>query len=168
MVSYERGLRNGLPPYVSMPQVSRSGGPNFLGGQHAPFVIDGNPDNKSFKVRDVTLPAEISEGRAANRLELRQSLDRMQRFSDKLTDDPAVTFDQFYAQGLQLVRSQPAQEAFDIQREDEKVRDADGVISASDCCLPGDWCRSGSVSSPSITVAGIITRKYSMPTGVIT
>ena len=126
MVSYERGLRNGLPPYVSMPQVSRSGGPNFLGGQHAAFVIDGNPDNKGFKVRDVTLPAEISDGRARSRLELRQSLDRMQRFSDKLTDDPAVTFDQFYAQGLQLVRSQSAQEAFDIHREDEKVRDRYG------------------------------------------
>ena len=126
MVSYERGLRNGLPPYVSMPQVSRSGGPNFLGGQHAAFVIDGNPDHKGFKVRDVTLPAEISDGRARSRLELRQSLDRMQRFSDQLTDDPAVTFDQFYAQGLQLVRSQSAQEAFDIHREDEKVRDRYG------------------------------------------
>ena len=126
MTSYERGLRNGMPAYVAMPQVSRSGGPNFLGGQHAAFNIDGNPDNKNFKVRDVTLPADISEGRATSRLELRQSLDRMQRFSDKLTDDPAVTFDQFYAQGLQLVRSQAAQAAFDIHREDEKVRESYG------------------------------------------
>src|SRR6185503_7769095 len=50
MVSYERGIRNGLPAYFSMPEASRSGGPNFLGGQHAPFVIDGYPNNKSFKV----------------------------------------------------------------------------------------------------------------------
>src|SRR5262245_57984865 len=29
MVSYERGIRQGLPAYMSMPEVSRSGGPNF-------------------------------------------------------------------------------------------------------------------------------------------
>ena len=126
MVSYDRGLRNGLPAYVSMPEVSRSGGPNFLGGQHAPFVIDGYPNSKSFKVRDVALPADISEGRAANRQELRRSLDGMKRYADKLADDPAVTFDQYYAQGLDLVASPGAQKAFDIHSEAEKVRDAYG------------------------------------------
>src|SRR6185503_14235737 len=64
MVSYERGIRNGLPSYISVPNVTRSGGPSFLGGQHAPFVIDGNPNSKSFRVRDVTLPAEIDEAHA--------------------------------------------------------------------------------------------------------
>jgi hypothetical protein len=123
MVSYERGIRNGLPAYVSVPQVSRSGGPNFLGGQHAPFVIDGSPNSKSFRVRDVTLPAEIDEARAKSRLELRQALDRMERYSDKLAEDPAVTFDDFFAQGLQLVRSKEAQEAFDIHRETDAVRE---------------------------------------------
>ncbi|HSH17160.1 MAG TPA: DUF1501 domain-containing protein, partial [Verrucomicrobiae bacterium] len=99
------------------------GGPNFLGGQHAPFVIDGNPDSKSFRVRDVTLPAEIDEARAKGRLELRQALDRMQRYSDKLAEDPAVTFDDYFAQGLELVRSKSAQEAFDIHREADDVRE---------------------------------------------
>jgi hypothetical protein len=123
MVSYERGIRNGLPAYVSVPQVSRSGGPNFLGGQHAPFVIDGSPNSKSFRVRDVTLPAEIDEARAKSRLEMRQALDRMERYSDKLAEDPAVTFDEFFAQGLELVRSKEAQEAFDIHRETDAVRE---------------------------------------------
>jgi hypothetical protein len=123
MVSFDRGIRDGLPAYVSMPEVSRSGGPNFLGGQHAPFVIDGYPNSKNFKVRDVVLPAEISEGRAENRQALRRSLDSMKRFSDKLADDPAVTFDQYYAQGLDLVASPKAQQAFDINKEADKVRD---------------------------------------------
>lgn len=126
MVSYERGLRQGLPAYISIPEVSRSGGPNFLGGEHAPFVIDGSPNGKSFKVRDVMLPADISEGRAANRQELRRSLDTMKRYTDKLADDPAVTFDQYYAQGLELVASTEAQKAFDIHSETEKARDAYG------------------------------------------
>jgi hypothetical protein len=126
MVSYDRGIRNGLPAYISMPEVSRSGGPNFLGAQHAPFVIDGYPNTKGFKVRDVVLPSDISQGRAVNRQALRHSLDRMKRFNDKLADDPAVSFDQFYAQGIDLVASPQAQQAFDIERESEKVRDAYG------------------------------------------
>jgi hypothetical protein len=126
MVSYHHGGRDGLPGYVSMPQVSRSGGPNFLGGKHAAFVIDGYPNSAGFKVRDVVLPSEISEGRAEARRELRTSLDRMKRYADKLAEDPAVTFDQYYEQGVQLVLSQQAQAAFDIQSENEKVRDAYG------------------------------------------
>jgi hypothetical protein len=126
MVSYDRGLRNGLPAYISMPEVSRSGGPNFLGAQHAPFVIDGYPNTKGFKVRDVVLPSDISEGRAANRQTLRKSLDQIKRFNDKLAEDPAVSFDRFYEQGIDLVGSTQAQQAFDIERESDKVRDSYG------------------------------------------
>lgn len=126
MVSYERGVRSGLPPYMAMPANTRSGGPNFLGGQHSPFIISGDPNAKSFQVSDVVLPPEISEGRATSRRELRASLDRMQRFNDKLVDDPAVVFDQFYQQGLELVSSPRAQTAFDINGEEEKSRERYG------------------------------------------
>lgn len=126
VVSWTRGQREGLPPYVSMPSVTRSGGPNFLGGQHAPFVIDGSPNSTGFRVRDVVLPAEISEGRAGTRRELRAALDAMKRYSDRLVEDPAVTFDQYLQQGVDLVLSPKAQAAFDLAREEEKVRDAYG------------------------------------------
>ena len=126
VVSHHRGLTNGIPAYMSVPRASRSAGPNFLGGKHAPFVINGNPNEKNFQVRDVVLPTEISEGRAASRRELRASLDRMLRYTDKLADDPAVTFDQYYHQGIDMVVSPQAQAAFDIHREDEKVREAYG------------------------------------------
>lgn len=126
VVSYHRGVRDGMPAYTSMPQVSRSGGPNFLGGKHAPFVIDGYPNSAGFKVRDVVLPSEISESRASSRRELRASLDRMKRYADKLADDPAVSFDQYYQQGVDLVLSAKAQAAFDIHKEDGKIRDGYG------------------------------------------
>jgi hypothetical protein len=126
MVSYDRGVRSGLPAYMAMPNNTRSGGPNFLGGQHAPFVIDGSPENKNFQVRDVVLPTEISEGRAHTRRDLRMAVDRMQRYNDKLMDDPTGVFDQFYQQGFDLVSSQKAQAAFDISKEDEKLRDRYG------------------------------------------
>jgi hypothetical protein len=126
VVSHHRGVRDGMPAYTSLPQVSRSGGPNFLGGKHAPFVIDGSPNSSGFKVRDVVLPSEISESRATSRRELRASLDRMKRYADKMADDPAVSFDQYYQQGVDLVLSAKAQAAFDIHKENEKVRDGYG------------------------------------------
>ena len=126
MVSHHRGVHDGMPAYMSIPQVSRSGGPNFLGGKHAPFVIDGYPNSPGFKVRDVVLPSEISEGRAASRRELRTSLDQMKRYNDKLAEDPAVAFDQYYQQGVDLVLSPRAQTAFDIHREEAKVRESYG------------------------------------------
>ena len=126
VVSWKRGPRDGIPPYVSMPSVTRSGGPNFLGGQHAPFVIDGSPNSPGFRVRDVVLPSDISEGRAASRRELRAALDSMKRHADKLAEDPAVAFDQHLAQGVNLVLSSKAQNAFDLAREDGKVRDGYG------------------------------------------
>ncbi|MFM8880468.1 MAG: DUF1501 domain-containing protein [Verrucomicrobiota bacterium] len=123
VVSWVRGQRQGLPPYVSMPSVTRSGGPNFLGGKHSPFVIDGQPNSADFKVRDVVLPADISEGRATSRRELRGALDAMVRHADRLAEDPAVSFDQYLQQGVDLVLSSRAQAAFDLSREDKKVRD---------------------------------------------
>jgi hypothetical protein len=126
MVSADRGVRSGLPAYMALPSNTRSGGPNFLGGQHAPFVIGGDPNGKGFQVRDVVVPAEIAEGHAKTRRELRASLDRMQRFNDKLVDDPAVVFDEFYEQGFDLVSSSRAQAAFDISREDDAVRNRYG------------------------------------------
>ena len=126
VVSWQRGQRHGLPPYVSIPSVTRSGGPNFLGGKHSAFVIDGQPNSADFKVRDVVLPSEISEGRATSRRELRGALDSMARYADRLADDPAVTFDQYLQQSVNLVLSSPAQAAFDLSREDKKVRDEYG------------------------------------------
>src|SRR5688500_3119734 len=56
VVSWKRGAKDGLPAYVTTPEMSRSGGPNFLGARHAPFVIKGDPNAAGFKVRDVVLP----------------------------------------------------------------------------------------------------------------
>src|SRR5262249_53259093 len=112
--------------YMSMPSMSRSGGPNFLGASHAPFIVGGNPSQKDFKVRDVVLPSDISEGRAETRRELRQSLDRLRRITDASAEDPAVGFDSFYHQGIDLVTSPTAQAAFDISREPDATRDLYG------------------------------------------
>lgn len=126
VVAKERGVQDGMPPYFSLGRMSRSGGPNFLGASYAPFVISDNPDSKSFRVRDVSIPDSIVGDRAENRRELRQSLDRLKRIQHAAAEDPAMALDQFYAQGYDLVYSDTAQAAFDISQESETVRESYG------------------------------------------
>ncbi|MDB5171369.1 MAG: hypothetical protein JWN51_142 [Phycisphaerales bacterium] len=126
VVSSKRGVRDGLPAYMSLPSMSRSGGPNFLGARHAPFIVSGSPSQPDFKVRDVVIPSDISVGRAQGRRELRHSLDRLRRYTDVQAEDPAVEFDDFYRQAVDLVTSPGAQAAFDISKEPESVRDMYG------------------------------------------
>ncbi|HXT58932.1 MAG TPA: DUF1501 domain-containing protein [Pirellulales bacterium] len=126
VAAYECGAPNGLPAYFSMPGVSRSGGPNFLGAKYAPFVVADDPNNSHFRVRDVALPQGLADGRFAGRRELRVQVDRMQRIADKAAGDPVNTVDDYYRQGYSLVTSPEAQLAFDIHSEPEKTREAYG------------------------------------------
>jgi hypothetical protein len=125
----------GLPAYFSLGQMSRSGGPNFLGAQFAPFVVDEDPDKPSFRVRDVAVPRELSEGRFAGRKDLRKLVDRMVRINEDAAADPVRDVDRFYEQGYDLVSSREAQQAFDIHREPEKVRERYGRNGFGQRCL---------------------------------
>lgn len=129
VVSFERGATGGLPPYFSIPSMTRSGGPNFLGARHAPFVVSDDPNQESFRVRDVTIPRELTDGRALGRRELRKRLDQMERFHDRVAGDPAVSVDENYQQAVSLMNSAAAQRAFEIHREPNRVRETYGRTS---------------------------------------
>jgi hypothetical protein len=122
----ERPAPHGLPPYFSMPSMSRSGGPNFLGAKYAPFVVGGDPNNKHFRVRDVELPNGINDDRFQSRRDLRHLVDRLPRFSDPATADPVLAVDEFFQQGVELITTPEAQKAFDIHSESDATRDAYG------------------------------------------
>lgn len=126
VAAHQRGAPGGLPAYFSIPQMSRSGGPNFLGAKYAPFVVADNPNSSDFRVRDVALPRGLADVRFEGRRELRGLIDRMQRFEDKAAGDPVPALDEFYDQGYRLITSPEAQRAFDIHSESEKTRDAYG------------------------------------------
>ncbi len=126
VTAYERGAPDGLPAYFSIPNMSRSGGPNFLGAKYAPFVVPDDPNRQNFKVRDVTVPGDLLADRVVDRTELRKRVDRLQRFADEAVADPAVPFDQYYEQAYSLVTSDEAKKAFDLQSEPDLVRQAYG------------------------------------------
>ncbi|HUG89767.1 MAG TPA: DUF1501 domain-containing protein [Planctomycetaceae bacterium] len=124
--AYARGTTGGLPAYFSIPQMSRSGGPNFLGAEYAPFVVPDNPNSSNFRVRDVALPGGLDVDRYTRRQDLRAQVDRLQRISEPAAGDPVPALDEYYRQGYDLVNSTEAQQAFDIHSEPDSVRDAYG------------------------------------------
>src|SRR5262249_52093075 len=83
VAAFERRAPEGLPGYFSMPSMSRSGGPNFLGAKYAPFVVADDPGKKEFRVRDVALPEGLTEDRFEKRRDLRKLVDQFQRITDK-------------------------------------------------------------------------------------
>jgi hypothetical protein len=122
----ERGASGGLPPYFSIPSMTRSGGPNFLGAKYAPFVVPDNPSREGFRVRDVSAPRGVDNARVAYRRSLREQVDRFRRISDRAAGDPVPALDEYYEQGYDLMSAPAAQRAFDIGREDPRLRDAYG------------------------------------------
>ena len=124
--AHARGHRDGLPAYFSIPSMTRSGGPSFLGAQYAPFVVPDNPNSDSFRVRDVALPNGITDDRFMKRESIRSRVDRLPRVTDAAAADPVRALDDYYQQGQQLMRSEKAQAAFSIQKEPPTVREKYG------------------------------------------
>jgi hypothetical protein len=126
VAAYELGKDNGLPSYFSMPSMSRSGGPNFLGAKYAPFVVGGDPNSPDFRVRDVALPQGLTPEHFGRRTDLRKLVDRIERINDPAAGDPVGGLDEYYRQGYDLITSKQAQAAFNIHSESDKVRDRYG------------------------------------------
>jgi hypothetical protein len=135
VVAHEKPAPAGLPAYFSMPSMSRSGGPNFLGAKYAPFVVGDDPNRTGFKVRDVALPEGLTGERFEERGDLRSEVDHFRRFVDKAAGDPAVALDDHYKQAYDLMNSKEAQAAFEIDREPAKTRDRYGRNSFGQRCL---------------------------------
>ncbi|MCH8243286.1 MAG: DUF1501 domain-containing protein [Planctomycetes bacterium] len=126
VTAHQRQSTGNLPAYFSMPRMTRSGGPNFLGAKYAPFVVSDDPASENFRVRDVALPEGLTSDRFSRRTNLRQLVDRLPRINEPVAADPVPALDSYYRQGLDLVTSTEAQQAFDIASEPDAVRDEYG------------------------------------------
>jgi len=131
----ELGKGDGLPAYFSLARMSRSGGPNFLGAKYAPFVVGDDPNSSSFRVRDVALPKGLTSDGFHNRSGLRKLVDKLPRINEEAAGDPVLALDEYYRQGFNLITSPAAQEAFDIHKEPDEVRERFGRDSFGQRCL---------------------------------
>jgi hypothetical protein len=131
-------LRRAAPatfPYVALPYKTKEGAggplqPGFLGGmigaQHDPFWVLDDANEPNFRVRNLALPEEVSASRMARRSELLANLERpfeLQQGSASLAYD-AMGANQRRA--FDMLTTDDALRAFQIEREPARVRDAYG------------------------------------------
>jgi Protein of unknown function (DUF1501) len=132
VVAKEKGPRNGLPPYVTIPHIFPSYGPGFLGGEYGPFIA-GDPNVKDYKVRDLTLPIDTDWNRVNNRKYLLEQLDSQFRNIDNEAE--MKTLDVFQQKAYDLMRSRAALKAFAIEEESEATRNLYGRTPVGQGCL---------------------------------
>ncbi|MBY0458035.1 MAG: DUF1501 domain-containing protein, partial [Gemmataceae bacterium] len=94
----------------------------------APFSLGSDPANGGFKVQDLALPGGVTADRFASR---RQMMDAVNdHFAKKEKSDNLDAMDTFYQRAYGLISSEKARDAFDINKEDAKLRDAYGRNAA--------------------------------------
>jgi hypothetical protein len=114
----------GVPPYVSMTRV-RDQSPGYLGTAYSPFEVQGTPGRGEMRVEGISLPRGFSLEDLERRNQLVNVLDRQFQKIDQGADI-AAGLDQFHQQALDILRSNRAKEAFDLEAEDPRVRDRYG------------------------------------------
>ncbi len=129
VVSHEFGPRNNLPPYVVIPnQTNPYQGTGYLSSSFAGFSLGADPSQKGFKVRDLELPGGVDTNRFAKRRKLLDVVNG--HFREKEKSDSLDSLDTFYNRAYSLISSKEAREAFDIEKEDPKIRDKYGRNTA--------------------------------------
>ncbi len=130
IVSRELGTRGSIPPYINMPHPLTAGGPGFYGAAHAPFVIEADPVQPDFEIRDLVPDNRVS----ASRLERRQ---RALRTLETMANRTGLTatMGTYYDKALDLITSPAARRAFDLRAEPESRRAAYGYSSLGQCAL---------------------------------
>jgi hypothetical protein len=123
VIAKELGSKDGMPPYVAVPNTFPSYGAGYLGGEYNPF-ISGDPNVAGYKVRDLTLPTDVDWARVGNRRWLLDKMDAKYRALDANTDFDAL--DSFQQRAYDLMRSPAARKAFDIESEPSALRERYG------------------------------------------
>jgi Protein of unknown function (DUF1501) len=132
VLSRELGAKNGLPPFVVIPENDLSAEAGFLGPSYDPFVT-GNPNAKTFSVKDLTVPLGVSLEEAGGRAKLLAALDA--EFGKVEQSSLLDSMDEFYQKAFDLLSSPAAKKAFNIAEEPEKLRDAYGRNSTGQGAL---------------------------------
>lgn len=125
VISHELGPRKNLPPYICIPNVPNEfANSGYLSSAFGPFALGNDPQRGDFKVRDLNLPDGVDEQRFNRRRSLLETVDHHFRTLEK--SDELDSMDAFYQHAYKLISSENAREAFNINAEDDKMRDRYG------------------------------------------
>ncbi len=116
--------RQGVPPYVTFAALregAAQAGAGYLGPAFGPFEIEGEPVRGTFRAQGVSLPNGFSPGDLESREALRRRFDRGLRALE--SSDALKGLDRFHRQALEILHSNRIQNALDLARETDVLRD---------------------------------------------
>ena len=129
----------GMPAYVAVPVAASVGlvpGYNsaaYLGTSFNPFQTGGDPNAPNFSVRNLTLPGGVTVAQLDDRRRLLYAFDRMRRDVD--ASGTLASMDRFQAEAYELISGPRARQAFDLSKEDPRLRDRYGRHTWGQSCL---------------------------------
>ncbi len=121
-----------LPPYVGLNPIPYLGA-SYLGSASEPFAVYGDPNSPGFRVDDLGQFQGDQANRLTHRLNLSRKFDDLCRGVDRSASSDSL--DTFQRQALTMLTSARAREAFDISREDPRIRDRYGRNTWGQRCL---------------------------------
>lgn len=131
IVARERGARRqGIPPYISVPVASSIGlrpgyfSGDWMGVQYDPFQTGGDPNAANFQVQNLNLASGLTIERLDDRKALLEQLDRIPRSIERQGTFEAMN--RFEQDAIAFVSGDRARHAFDMNREDPRIRDQYG------------------------------------------
>ena len=138
VISHFHGFRTAMPPFVQLgTNVDRrfgGGSSGILGLEHMPFEIDADPNADKFSVRDITPPDGVSFERIDRRKSALSRFDALQRGAG-LQQSAFSVLDEHYEAALNMITAPETKQAFDLEKEDEKLREAYGKNRFGQSCL---------------------------------
>ena len=136
VVAHEAGFTGLLPPYVAVPKnpafTWELGKSSWLGGRYESFKA-GNPNDKEFRVRDLSAPRGVTPRQTERRQSLLAAVDTLG--ARVRGNDQMATYDEFQRRAADMVLSPDAQAAFDINQEPDDLRDRYGRTEFGQGCL---------------------------------
>lgn len=128
-----RGIdERGVAPYVAVPRSLYMTRPAYLGLHHAAFTV-GDPSAAEFRPPGLTLTQPARAAAWDDRHALLAGLDRLKRTFD--TDQRLAANDAFREQAVRMLTSDSTTRAFDLSREDDRLRDRYGRHTWGQGCL---------------------------------
>ena len=121
VVSHEYGPRNNLPPYVCIPNVPNEfAGTGYLPSSFGGFALGSDPAQNGFKVRDLELASGVDAERFMRRKSALATVNKT--FTSMTGSDNVGAMNTFYERAYSLLDTPEARAAFDIEKEDAKLR----------------------------------------------
>lgn len=98
----------------------------FLGPRFDPWHLVGDPTEPAFGPTELSLPVELTPARLESRSELLALVDRHRAELEQNADSPTAVLDDARRRATELLASPRCRDAFDLGREDPRLRDRYG------------------------------------------